>query len=122
MWTDGHWQTWHRDCWRPLRAALPVLTGARPYDLRQSYVTPLIYEGLPITEIARRAGHSAATCLEVYAQVFDEFDFAERVPAEDAIRRARETAVSAKCPQLQGETPNSLQTTTARGSGRGSPS
>jgi hypothetical protein len=53
---------------------------------------------LPITEVARQSGHSPTTCLEVYASVFDEFDPTERVPAEDAIRAARDSAVSSECP------------------------
>ena len=98
LWTDGHWQDWHRDRWTPLKRALPELAGSRPYDLRHAFVTLLINEGLPITEIARQAGHSPTTCLEVYGHVFDEFDLSERRPAEDVIRRAREAEVSAECP------------------------
>jgi len=36
--------------------------------------------------------------LDVYGHVFDEFDPADRIPADGQIRRARETDVSEKCP------------------------
>ena len=40
-------------------------------------------------EVARQAGHSPTMTLDVYAHVFDEFDMAERVSAEDRIAQAR---------------------------------
>lgn len=39
--------------------------------------------------------------LDVYGHVFDEFDPADRVPADEQIRRVRETEVSAKCPRAE---------------------
>jgi integrase len=66
------------------------VTGARPYDLRHSFASLLIQEGVQIIEVARQLGHSPTMTLEVYAHVFDEFDPAERVPAEEAIRHARD--------------------------------
>ena len=48
-------------------------------------------------EVARQAGHSATMTLDVYAHVFDEFDNAERVSAEDRIAQARRD-VSGLCP------------------------
>jgi integrase len=99
MWTDGHWQTLHRDTWAPLKKAVTALVGSRPYDLRHSYVSLLIHEGLPITEVARRAGHTPTTCLEVYGHVFDEFDYVDRKDAETVVRAAREQAgVSSEWP------------------------
>jgi integrase len=102
VWNDQAWQTWHRDAWRPAcRAA--VLTGVRPYDLRHSFVSLLIHEGRSIIDIARQAGHSPTMTLDVYGHVFDEFDPAERISAEDRIRRARD--VSVLCPPDQMEDP-----------------
>jgi integrase len=98
VWNDRAWQTWHRDAWHPAcRAA--GLRGVRPYDLRHSFVSLLIHEGRSVVEIARQAGHSPTMTLDVYAHVFDEFDVADRVPAEEQIRRARESLdVSVLCP------------------------
>ena len=96
VWNDPAWQTWHRDAWVPACRAVG-LEGARPYDLRHSFVSLLIHEGRSVVEVARQAGHSPTMTLDVYAHVFDEFDIAERVSAEDQIRQARRD-VSESCP------------------------
>src|SRR5215211_3441507 len=98
-WRDGTWQTWHRDAWRPVTGALQI-EGARPYDLRHSFASLLIQEGTQIIEVARQLGHSPTMTLEVYAHVFDEFDPAERVPAGEAIRRARDDLAGRSAPVL----------------------
>jgi hypothetical protein len=54
---------------------------ARPYDLRHSFVSLLIHEGLRTAEVARQAGNSVYTCDTVHAHVFDEFDPTDRTPA-----------------------------------------
>ena len=96
VWNDPAWQTWHRDAWQPACRAVG-LEGARPYDLRHSFVSLLIHEGRSVVEVARQAGHSPTMTLDVYAHVFDEFDIAERVSAEDQIAQARRD-VSGLCP------------------------
>jgi integrase len=96
VWNDPAWQTWHRDAWQPACRAVG-LEGARPYDLRHSFVSLLIHEGRSVVEVARQAGHSPTMTLDVYAHVFDEFDIAERVSAEDQIEQARRD-VSGLCP------------------------
>jgi integrase len=96
VWNDCAWQTWHRDAWQPACKAVG-LDGARPYDLRHSFVSLLIHEGRSVVEVARQAGHSPTMTLDVYAHVFDEFDIAERVPAVEQISRARRD-VSVLCP------------------------
>jgi integrase len=88
-WRDHTWQTWHRDGWHPVAKAVGTV-GARPYDLRHSFASLLIQEGVQIIEVARQLGHSPTMTLEVYGHVFDEFDPSDRIPAEEAIRRARE--------------------------------
>jgi hypothetical protein len=96
IWNDPAWQTWHRDAWVPACRTVG-LEGARPYDLRHSFVSLLIHEGRSVVEVARQAGHSPTMTLDVYAHVFDEFDIAERVSAEDQIAQARRD-VSGLCP------------------------
>jgi integrase len=62
---------------------------ARPYDLRHSFVSPLIAEGRTVIDVVQQAGHSPETCLRYYAQLIAVFDPAGRVSAEEQIRRAR---------------------------------
>jgi integrase len=45
-WRDGTWQSWHRDVWRPVTAALGI-QGSRPYDLRHSFASLRIQGGRP---------------------------------------------------------------------------
>ena len=87
-WSPDDWKNWRRRIFWPAAAAAG-LTGARPYDLRHSFVSLLIAEGHNIVEVARQAGHSPKMALDTYAHVFDEFDPAERVTAVDRIRDAR---------------------------------
>lgn len=87
-WREHDFRDWRKRAFRPAAQAAG-LTGARPYDLRHSFVSLLINEGVSIVEVARQAGHSPEECLRTYAHVFEEFDPAERLPAEEAIRAAR---------------------------------
>jgi Phage integrase family len=96
VWNDRAWQTWHRDAWQPACKA-SGLEGARPYDLRHSFISLLIHEGRSVVDVARQAGHSPTMTLDVYAHVFDEFDIAERISAGDEIKQARRD-VSVLCP------------------------
>jgi integrase len=45
--------------------------AARPYDLWHSGVTLALNAGIPAPEVARRAGHSVAVLLRVYAGCLD---------------------------------------------------
>jgi integrase len=108
IWNDPAWQTWHRDAWVPACRAVG-LEGARPYDLRHSFVSLLIHEGRSVVEVARQAGHSPTMTLDVYAHVFDEFDVAEGVSAEDQIGQARRD-VSGLCPPRSQEDPEPRET------------
>jgi integrase len=53
----------------PARAATPL--ARRPYDLRHAAVSLWLNAGVPATEVARRAGHSVAVLLTVYAHCID---------------------------------------------------
>ena len=87
-WRDHDFRNWRKRAFRPAAEAAGV-AKARPYDLRHSFVSLLIHEGVSIVEVARQAGHSPEECLRTYAHVFEEFDPVERMPAEEAIRAAR---------------------------------
>ena len=87
-WSEEAWRSWRRRRFR--RAAESAgAVGARPYDLRHSFVSLLIAEGRSIIDIARQAGHSATMTLDTYGHVFDEIDPRDRRSAEDRIHAAR---------------------------------
>ena len=88
-WSPASYKNWHRRFFRPAIEAAG-LAGARPYDLRHSFVSLLIAEGHNVVEVARQAGHSPKMALDTYAHVFEEFDPTQRVDAAERIRKARE--------------------------------
>ena len=53
----------------PAQHASPL--AGRPYDLRHAGVSLALNAGVPATEVARRAGHSVATLLKIYAHCID---------------------------------------------------
>jgi integrase len=70
FWGNYDWRNWRRRVWqgepeRPRRDrknATPARAGCappgtRPRDLRSSYVTLRVYEGVPLTQIAKRGRH-----------------------------------------------------------------
>ena len=91
LWQDDDWRNWRRRVFRPAAEAVG-LSKPRPYDLRHSFVSLLIHEGVSIVEVAAQAGHSPQTCLSRYAHVFAEFDPTDRRPAADVIEEARAAA------------------------------
>jgi integrase len=91
-WRDTDYRNWRKRKFAPA-ARVAGLESARPYDLRHSFVSLLIQEGLSVVEVARQAGHSPEECLRTYAHVFEEFDPADRTPAEERIRIARRSDV-----------------------------
>jgi len=89
-WSLTAYKNWRRRFFD--RAAEAVgIGGARPYDLRHSFVSLLIHEGRNVVDVARQAGHAPTMALNTYAHVFEEFDPAERLSAEERIERARAT-------------------------------
>lgn len=79
-WTEHDYGNWRRRTFDPL-------TTARPYDLRHTFASLLIWEGRPITYVAQQLGHSPQTCLTTYAHVIDGVE--ANVPAEKVIRSTR---------------------------------
>jgi integrase len=113
-WTQHQWRNWARNHFRPAAAAAGV-QGARAYDLRHSFCSLLLYEGRTIVEVARQAGHAPSMSLDTYQHVMDELDGAERVPADEQIRRARARLVPVsyppsgpRAPRVAADGPNSL--------------
>ena len=97
VWRLHDWKNWSRRVYSPASARAGA-THTRPYDLRHSFCSLLIHEGLSLVEVARQAGHQPSMTLDTYGHVITELEGGERLPAEDAIRAARQAHVSEKCP------------------------
>jgi integrase len=63
------WQAARTAALTPAQYASPLTR--RPYDLRHAAVSLWLNAGIPATEVARRAGHSVAVLLKVYAHCID---------------------------------------------------
>ena len=63
------WQAARTAALTPAQHASPL--ARRPYDLRHAAVSLWLNAGVPATEVARRAGHSVAVLLKVYAHCID---------------------------------------------------
>jgi hypothetical protein len=66
--------------------------GTRPRDLRSSYITLRVYEGVPLTTISREVGTSVQMIEQHYAGVIENWD-GQRIPAKNQIRTAREQPI-----------------------------
>lgn len=104
FWDQDDWRNWRQRTWRgeperprndrkrptpPRPGCAPG--GTRPRDLRSSYVTLRVYEGVPLTQIAREVGTSVRMIEQHYAGVIANWD-GKQVPAEAYIRAARQTS------------------------------
>jgi integrase len=96
-WSRDDWANWRNRVFGPAAAAVG-LEKTRPYDLRHSFCSLLIHEGDTVVEVARQPGHPPTMTLNTYSHVFDELQGAERLSAEEQIRRARAKHVSVLCP------------------------
>jgi integrase len=63
------WQAARAGALTTAQQASPL--ARRPYDLRHACVSLCLNAGVPATEVARRAGHSVAVLLKVYAHCID---------------------------------------------------
>jgi len=63
------WQAARTAVFTAAQQASPLVR--RPYDLRHAAVSQWLNAGVPATEVARRAGHSVAVLLKVYAHCID---------------------------------------------------
>jgi hypothetical protein len=68
--------------------------GTRPRDLRSSYVTLRIYEGVPLTQIAKEVGTSVRMIELHYAGVIANWD-GKQHSAEASIKAARKASIRA---------------------------
>jgi integrase len=89
-WQLHDWQNWRRRIYQPAARAAGVTGDMRPYRLRGSFVSLLLWEGRSPTYVAEQAGHSVATLAKHYAGVLRELEGQPRKPAAEVIRSARE--------------------------------
>jgi len=92
-WSAARWRNWRRRRFQPAAAAGGAPT-ARPYDLRHSFVSLLIHEGMSVVEVAAQAGHQPSLCLSTYAHLFAESATLDRGAqgAQRSIKLARKAA------------------------------
>jgi integrase len=87
-WTQAAYQSWRRRAFnRGIQGT--GLGHARPYDLRHSFASLLLYEGRSVIYVARQLGHDARLTLTRYGHVIDELEDQPRIEAETAIANAR---------------------------------
>jgi integrase len=94
----GPWTAEGFNKWRA-RVFQPALDEAgleptNPYALRHSFASLLAHEGRSAVYIARQLGHGAGVSVGTYQHVLDELEDAPQLPAEEAIRQARESRPS----------------------------
>lgn len=91
-WQLHDWQNWVQRIYQPAALAAGVTGDMRAYRLRASFVSLALWEGRSLMRVADQAGHSVATLAKHYAGIIEELEDQPKVPAAEAIRRARETA------------------------------
>jgi integrase len=88
-WSANGFEKWRSRVFVPGCAAAGI-ASARPYDLRHSFASLLLHEGRSVIYVARQLGHGAEMTLRTYGHVIDELEDTPSIPAEDAIKAARE--------------------------------
>ena len=69
-WGREDWANWRGRIYRPTAEAAGVTGDLRPYRLRGSFVSLLLWEGRSLAYVADQAGHSIATLAKVAAVHF----------------------------------------------------
>jgi integrase len=102
FWDPDDWRNWRRRVWQGDSGLTPCASetaglyigrapvGTRPRDLRSSFVTLRVYEGVPLTQIGREVGTSVRLIEQHYAGVIANWN-GERHPADEQIADARRT-------------------------------
>ena len=73
MWGKEQWRRWASKTFKPEACAIGRI-GARPYDLRHSFVLRLIVQGKTVPEVACLAGHTPTVTTDVYLGAYREFE------------------------------------------------
>jgi len=88
-WSGDDWDNWRERIFQPAAIAVGLPEDTIPRDLRGSFASLPIFEGLNVLEVAPQLGHKPSTCLDIYGRLFEEFDPSRRRPAVEVIREAR---------------------------------
>ena len=88
-WSGDDWDNWRERIFQPAAQDVGLPADTIPRDLRGSFASLLIFEGLNVLEVAAQLGHKPSTCLDIYGRLFEEFDPARRRPAVEVIEEAR---------------------------------
>jgi integrase len=96
-WSANAFEKWRQRRFVKLAAEVGV-ASARPYDLRHSFASLLLHEGRDVIYVARQFGHGAELTLRTYGHVIEELEDAPQLPAEEAIRVARERGAPKMAP------------------------
>lgn len=62
-------QTWGRRHFRPAADRVGIPAEARPHDLRHTFASWLVQDGVPLREVQRLMGHKSITTTERYAHL-----------------------------------------------------
>jgi site-specific recombinase XerD len=89
-WTKLDWANWRNRVYKPAAIAAGVTGDLRPYRLRGSFVSLLLWEGRSIAYVADQVGNSVAVLARHYTGVMRELEGEKRVPAAEAIKQARD--------------------------------
>jgi integrase len=90
LWSANAMNKWRERVFRKGLRAIGLDGPVRPYDLRHSFASLLLHEGRSVIYVARQLGHGAELTMRTYGHAIDELEDAPRIPAEEAIRQARE--------------------------------
>jgi site-specific recombinase XerD len=95
-WRREDWANWRRRVYRPAAVAAGVTGDLRPYRLRGSFVSLLLWAGEDLVYVAEQAGHSVATLARHYAGVIRELRDVPKAPAAELIWAARNEVTAAR--------------------------
>ena len=104
-WSDDGWKKWQTKKFKVAAKAIGF-EGAVAYDLRHSFASLLIHEGMNVIEVAAQLGHSPAMTLSTYAHLFTEA--IEERSAEEAIEAARDLEFTKSSPRAIRDSENHL--------------
>jgi len=88
-WNEDDWRNWRKRRFADAAEAAKVEIG-RPYDLRHSAASLWLQEGVNAVQVAAWIGNKPSMTTDTYAHVIAEFDPADRKPAAEVIRAARQ--------------------------------
>jgi integrase len=73
-WPRQTYQTSFRSAMQRLVRKGVIKHRYRPYDLRHTFISSLLEQGIPVTQVARWAGNSPKTCWEHYAGTTNSYE------------------------------------------------